>query len=664
MDSAIFKRLKKYLSEFIGINEEKIKADTSIFDLGIDSVLMVAFVDKLNEHFNVSLKLTDLAFTYNSIESLCSYIQEYRDASLITSTTLEACAINNTEPEVVLEYKEKVADSKETFVSKDDYCSSNIIDVINKQNKIMQEMFAKQIDLLGGINVNNKLTSDDNRQTPNTAKTEKKVLKMKSEMKITNSYEGNAIQIDSLTLEQKQFVDDLINRLSTKTSTSKDIAQQYRGCLADLDEIAGFKMLLKELHYQITIDHGKGAYLYDLNGNKFIDIAMGYGTLILGHSPNFVLDAIKAEVDYGMQLGARQRHVGEIAELICLLTGFDRVTFTVTGTEAVMTAMKIARAYTGKNKIAIFTNAYHGHNDATLVSKFRIEDVNSPIAPGIDLNASNEILIFKYNDMEDIKRMLKQEGIAAVLVEPVQSRFPECHPIEFLHELRRVTEENQILLIFDEIITGFRCNVGGAKALFNIEPDIATYGKAIANGMPVGVVAGKEKVMNVVDGGPWRFGDKSYPVIERTFFAGTFFKHPFSMAAIYEILKYYKEHGQEMIESNNQKTDYLRDKLNDIFELNNVPIRVGNFSSLFTFKTTSKNSLVMDIFYYTLLDENVYTWEGRTCFISSAHTYDDIDEIINAVRRTVERMISGGFYEKNEKQLIFREGVPDETYYE
>lgn len=420
--------------------------------------------------------------------------------------------------------------------------------------------------------------------------------------------------------------------------------------------------MLKEIHYQISVESSQGCEMIDVDGNHYVDIAMGFGSLILGYSPKIVMDAMRNELDRGMQLAPRHRLVGEVAKLVCDLTGFERACFTVTGTEAVMTAMKFARAYKRKGKIGIFTGCYHGHNDATLVTRIKKDGEGHPIAAGISEATLKDMVLFDYNDMSSIQKIkdMKDE-LAAVLIEPVQSRRPEIQPVKFLRELRKVTEENNILLIFDEVITGFRCNTGGAKRLFGIEPDLATYGKAACNGMPIGIVAGKAEIMDVADGGQWEYGDNSYPMKEQTFYAGTFFKHPLTMAAAHAILSYYKENNNALQEELTAKTTNLVKELNAIFRKYNAPIEVNNFSSLFKFKELNDDAYI-DIFYYKLLDYGVFTWEGRTCFLSEAHTDQDIRKIIDAVENSVRDMANSGFYFQDENN--FTEGVPDQVFYD
>jgi amino acid adenylation domain-containing protein len=239
----------------------------------------------------------------------------------------------------------------------------------------------------------------------------------------------------------------------------------------------------------------------------------------------------------------------------------------------------------------------------------------------------------------------------------VQSRRPDLQPKEFLQQLRQLTEAAGTALIFDEVLTGFRIHPGGAQAWFGIEADIATYGKIVGGGMPIGVVAGKATYMNGIDGGLWNYGDTSYPQAEKTFFAGTFNKNHTGMAAALAVLKHLKRQGSTLQQQLNQRTSQLAATLNAYFEDQDVPIRIVHFGSLFRF-TFSGN---LDLLFYHLLEKGVYIWEGRNCFLSTAHTDKDIDYVIQAVKDSVEELREGGFLPERSGKLPEGEKGSDET---
>ncbi|MEM7588309.1 MAG: aminotransferase class III-fold pyridoxal phosphate-dependent enzyme, partial [Acidobacteriota bacterium] len=232
--------------------------------------------------------------------------------------------------------------------------------------------------------------------------------------------------------------------------------------------------------------------------------------------------------------------------------------------------------------------------------------------------------------------------LAAVLVEPRQSRRPDLETKEFLLRLREVTERHGIALIFDEVVTGFRLHPGGIQALYGLQADITTYGKAIGNGMPIGVVAGKATYLDAIDGGHWRFGDDSWPEEDTTFFAGTFFRHPLVMAGALAVLEHLEEQGPELQRELSRRTAEFSDRLNAFFEQEALPIQVKHYGSLFLF-AFPRELREMELFFAYLLERGVYIWERRICYLSTAHTDEDLDQVFQAVRDSIREMQRGGF---------------------
>src|SRR5258706_6475476 len=223
------------------------------------------------------------------------------------------------------------------------------------------------------------------------------------------------------------------------------------------------------------------------------------------------------------------------------------------------------------------------------------------------------------------------DELAAVIVEPVQSRAPENQPVEFLRQLRALTQTAGVAFIWDEVITGFRAAPGGAQEYFGISADIATYGKILGGGMPIGVVAGKARFLDVIDGGTWSYGDGSYPRTEQTFFAGTFSKHPLAMSAALAVLQRLEQSGPELQQNLNRRTAALAEELNSHFEEQELPLRIAHFSSLFRFSFAGN----MDLLFYHLNHRGIYIWEGRNCFLSTEHSDEDIASFVRAVKESV-----------------------------
>ncbi len=441
---------------------------------------------------------------------------------------------------------------------------------------------------------------------------------------------------------QQAHLEALTVRYVTRTARSKEYAERYRVVFAENRASTGFQMATKEMLYPIVAERSKGSRFWDLDGNEYIDLAMGFGVFLFGHSPEFIQQALARQLEKGFQIGPQSQLAGSVAERICALTRMERVAFCNTGTEAVMVALRLARTATGRSKIAMFSGAFHGSNDVTLMRsrKANGDDRAVPIAPGIPRSVADDVLVVDYDKSQSLD-VIRAHGpeLAAVLVEPVQSRRPELQPAEFLRNLRRIATDTGTALIFDEIITGFRAHPRGVQGLFGVQADLALYGKVLAGGLPLGIVAGSARFMNCYDGGPWHYGDTSYPRALTSFFAGTFSKHPLTMATVSAVLDELEHEGPALQERLTRKTAYLAETLNQFFVAEELPIRVNHFSSLFRFSFNGN----LDLFFSHLVEKGIYTWEGRNCFLSTAHTDDDLERIICAVKESALELRAAGF---------------------
>jgi natural product biosynthesis luciferase-like monooxygenase protein len=379
-----------------------------------------------------------------------------------------------------------------------------------------------------------------------------------------------------------------------------------------------------------------------VDGNEYVDMTMGQGVTLFGHQPDFIMSAIQSQLSEGIHLSPRSPIVGEVATLICELTGAERACFCSSGTEAVMSAIRIARGATGRNKIALFEGSYHGHADVTLVRKQIIDNEphSFPLTSGVSPSISADVVVLEYGSAEALDYLqTRGQDLAAVLVEPVQSNYPLLQPRQFLQSLRQITSQMGIALIFDEMITGFRCHPGGAQALFGIQADIATYGKVVAGGMPIGVIAGKARYLDGIDGGMWNYGDKSYPGVDRTFFAGTFNQYPLAMRTARAVLTHLKEQGPSLQQQLNDRTAALADTLNQYFQAEDVPIKIEHFSSFFRFALAGN----LDLLFYHMVEKGIYVWEWRKHFLSTAHTEADLAQFVQTVKDSVAELRQGGF---------------------
>ncbi len=458
--------------------------------------------------------------------------------------------------------------------------------------------------------------------------------------------QADAFKLEAMPERQQRHLDEFIANYTRKTADSKERTQRYRHVHADPRTAAGYTRRWKEIVYPIWVQRSLGSKLWDVNGNEYIDLLNGFGPHFLGHSPSYVTEALEEQLKRGFEIGPQTPLAGEAAEMVCQLTGMDRASFTCTGSEAVQAVMRLARTYTGRDKVVVFSRDYHGNFDQVLVhaanraGKLR----TMPSAPGIPSQSVNDTYVLEYGSDEALEYIGKHaDQIAAVIVEPVQSRRPEFQPREFLHALRRLTAEKEIVLVFDEVVTGFRCAPGGAQAYFGVEADLATYGKVIGGGMPIGVVAGRSRFMDIFDGGSWQYGDDSFPEAGVTFFAGTFVRHPMSIAAAHASLKYLIKEGPALQQRVALRADRFTQRVNDLFKRYELDIEYPHFTSQMYLRIKEKAELA-NLLAFHLRYRGVHILENFPSYITDGHTEEDIQLLVRAFTESVEEMVNAGIF--------------------
>ncbi|MFJ1606622.1 MupA/Atu3671 family FMN-dependent luciferase-like monooxygenase [Streptomyces sp. NPDC088253] len=440
---------------------------------------------------------------------------------------------------------------------------------------------------------------------------------------------------------QRAHADDLVRRFTERTRASKELAQRHRTVLADSRAVVGFRRATKEMQYPIAARSAHGARLTDVDGNDYTDITMGFGALLLGHEPAPVTEAVRRHLAGGLRLGPRSEDTGVAAELLAELTGMQRVAFANSGTEANSAALRLARAATGRDRVVMFRGSYHGHIDAVLGRPGPDGRHAVPVSRGIPASAVSELLVLEYGSQESLD-VIDELGdtIAAVLVEPVQCRNPALRPVAFLRTLRELTTRRAIVLLFDEMLTGLRPHPRGAQHHYGVVPDLATYGKALGSGHPIGAIAGRADLMDGIDGGFWRYGDDSRPTRDTTFFGGTYIQHPLSMAAARAVLTHLKERGPGLQQALNARTDALTADLDDFFRVEEFPLETAHFGSMFRFTHRAD----MELLYHHLLLRGIYVWEWRSFYLSTAHTDTDVERITDAVKDSLRELRAGGYF--------------------
>ncbi|HET9576178.1 MAG TPA: aminotransferase class III-fold pyridoxal phosphate-dependent enzyme [Usitatibacter sp.] len=452
-----------------------------------------------------------------------------------------------------------------------------------------------------------------------------------------------------ITARQRARLDAFMRRYIDRTRRSKEYTAQHRAHLADPRVVNGFRPMLKEIIYQIVVTRSKGAHVWDLDGNQYVDVLNGFGMNLFGWSPDFINEAVRQQLEAGYEIGPQHPFAGDVAKLVCKLTGFERAALCNTGSEAVMGCVRIARTVTGRSTIAMFAGSYHGIFDEVIVRAAKgLRAV--PAAPGIMPNTSQNVLVLDYGTPESMAIIKERAGeLAAVLVEPVQSRRPDFQPREFLNELRAVTRQNGALLILDEVVTGFRSHPGGIQALFDVRADLCSYGKVAGGGFPIGIIAGQREYMDALDGGGWEYGDDSMPTVGVTYFAGTFVRHPLALAAAKVVLERLDREGPGLQAALTNTTTQMVEELNDYCGKVGAPIVLKSFASVWKIFFTEDHPL-QDLLFGMMRSRGVHILDNFPCFFTTAHDASDISLIKAAFRESVAELQEGGFIPRRQEQ--------------
>jgi glutamate-1-semialdehyde 2,1-aminomutase len=385
----------------------------------------------------------------------------------------------------------------------------------------------------------------------------------------------------------------------------------------------------------LFIKKAKGAYLYDADGNQYIDYIASWGPMILGHAHESIVKAIQEYAAYSTSYGAPTELEIEMAELIIsMVPNVDLVRMVSSGTEACMSALRLARGYTGRNKFIKFEGCYHGHADAFLVKAGSgMATFNIQTVPGVTAGVSNDTLTCAYNDLEAVQQLtqLYKGEIAAIIIEPIVGNMGCILPAPgFLEGLRKICDEEGIIFIFDEVMTGFRLCAGGAQEKLNINADLVTYGKVIGGGLPVGAFGGKKEIMQHI------------APLGSVYQAGTLSGNPIAMIAGYTLLKELKN-NPAIYEELAAKTKYLGDGIGQVLTKRGVNFRINRFGSMISvhfsdhdiidFDTASKaNTALFNQLFHHMLDKGIYLPPSayESWFLNNALSYADLDKTIAA----------------------------------
>jgi len=394
----------------------------------------------------------------------------------------------------------------------------------------------------------------------------------------------------------------------------------------------------------VFMQNGRGSKMYDVDNNEYIDYIGSWGPHIFGHNPDFIIEALKKAIDNGTSFGAPTEIEVKMAQLITeLVPSVEMVRMVNSGTEATMSAIRAARGYTGKEKIIKFEGCYHGHGDFFLIKAGSgALTFGVPTSPGVTKGNAADTLVADFNNIDSVKKVIAENKneIAAVIIEPVVGNMGTVIPKNnILNELRNLCSEEKIVLIFDEVMTGFRLSKGGAQEIFGITPDLSTFGKIIGGGLPVGAYGGKREIMEMIS--------PSGPVYQ----AGTLSGNPLAMNAGFAALTYIKEHPG-VYNQLEEKSAYLEKGLRESIESagKNFQInRIGSMMTLFFTEETvadynsavKSDTKLFGKYFHEMLKRGIYLPPAQfeALFVSTAHSVEDLNKTIEASNESLTAIL-------------------------
>jgi glutamate-1-semialdehyde 2,1-aminomutase len=396
--------------------------------------------------------------------------------------------------------------------------------------------------------------------------------------------------------------------------------------------------------YPFFTSRAKGSKIYDVDGNVYIDYCMAYGPLILGHSNPEIIEAVNQQLERGAIYGTPTETEVELAELVTdIVPCMDMVRFVNSGTEATMHAIRAARGYTGKKKIIKFEGCYHGAHDYVLVKAGSgAATFGAPTSLGIPEDTIRNTIVLPFNNIESFEKAVEQnkDDVAAVIVEPIIGNAGVIPPKDgYLKKIRRITEENEIVLIFDEVITGFRLALGGAQEYYHVTPDLATLGKILGGGFPIGAFGGKREIMELIS------------PLGKVYQAGTFSGNPISMTAGLTTLKILVKIQNDIYKRLKSMGEEIRKGVLDTVKASKIQAQVNSVESMFQIFFTDKP--VVDYaaaqsadktkfmrYWRKLLQQGIFIPPSQfeTCFLSSTHTNEDITKTLEAMDSAIKAL--------------------------
>ena len=654
----IERELQRILSDVSGVAVEDMARDNSFVDQGLDSLSLTQATLELERVFGMKLRFRRLLEDLDNVEKLARFLDAELPVDKFAPAPVAPVAAPVVQAVQPQQPAPSVSPSWQVSMPEASAGGSALHQLIQQQMQLMSQ----QLSLLGGaapapsppvlaapvvtaaariapVAAGNQTVPD---QPPAITSLIEKPFGASPRLTLKAKQE--------FTPKQRAWLDDFIARCNARFATSKSFSQKNRKVMADPRVATGFNPLWKDLVYPIVVNRSKGARMWDVDGNEFIDLLSAFGANLLGYQPDDVRDAMIEQIKAGIEVGPQHPLAAEVADLISEFTGMERIGFCNTGSEAVMGAMRIARTVTGRKTIAIFTNSYHGIFDEVIVRGTKqLRSLSA--APGILANAVENVLVLDYCS-EDSLRVLRERGheLAAIMIEPIQNKYPTLQPREFVKSLRSICDEAGCALIFDEVVTGFRVAPGGAQELLGVRADIATFGKVIGGGLPFAAIGGSSHWMDALDGGHWQYGDDSYPEAGVTYFAGTFVRHPLALAAARASLLHLKRGGRELYRTLNERTQTMITRLNTAFAARGAPVKAVHCASLWRLSWDDGQKYV-SLFYWLVRYHGLHLYEQFGHFVTEAMGEAETDRIFQVFTQAIDELMALGL-------ITPREGGP------
>jgi amino acid adenylation domain-containing protein len=612
---------------------------TTFLEMGYDSLFLTQVAQKIQSQSKVKVTFRQLLGDYASLPRLAGYLAKQLPAAPVTGKPAAPASTAGS----------AAAGASSTTAARSAQINKNISATAGGVEEIFREQLAAMTALINRqFETLQALATVPSQVATATAALAAPAAPAKTDVQPSRFavFAGGRKSANTETSPQQlEYINELIARYTKKTVGSQSFTQQHRTPLADPRAASGFRAEWKDMVYPIVVATAGGSKLVDIDGNEYIDLVNGFGQTALGHSPPFVVEAVKAQLDRGFAIGPQAELAGKVAQMFCEMTGNERMTFCNTGSEAVMAAMRIARTVTGREKIVVFNGDYHGQFDEVLVKGVQrggADPRSVPVAPGIPGSAVENMIVLEYGSAQTLQWIRDHAGeLAAVVAEPVQSRHANLQPFDFLREVRKITAASGTAFVMDEVVTGFRVHQGGMQAVIGIRADMATYGKVVGGGLPIGVLAGNSRFMDALDGGQWQFGDDSVPEVGVTFFAGTFVRHPLVLAAAWAVLNHLKDKGPALQETLNKKTAALVQRLRALFAQFGLSSQIESYASWFFFHLHNDHPLAALLF-YQLRERSIHIQDGFPCFLTTTHSDADFERIYSAFADSLAELASVG----------------------